>query len=139
MANATDQSMVWQRFCDCAALIPFMAKHLRSMCMDAQMPVPHFMPIAPFAILAMNPTEQLKVRSKRFLDNAKGEYKNIVGVHLRRGDLKRMFQAQGGQDAEKLGRNADQKLLAEVLTQLQTDDGKSTVVFIDCDDKDTNG
>ena len=138
MANAADQSKVWQRFCDCAALIPFMARHLQKTCVDAQLPMPHFMPIAPFAMLAMNPTAQLSQTAKRFWNNAKGSYKHVVGVHLRRGDLKIMFQNQTGQNADELGKTADQKLLAEVLTHLQTDNSKSTVVFIACDEQDTH-
>ena len=138
MAKAADQTMVWQRFCDCAALIPFMAKCLHNKCMEAQMPMPHFLPIAPFAILAMNPTDDLKRLATRYWNNAKGSYKQVVGVHLRRGDLKKMFQNQTGHNADELGKIADQKLLAEVLTHLQTDGGKSTVVFIACDSKDSH-
>jgi hypothetical protein len=137
MAQAADQTMVWQRFSDCAALIPYMAKQLQKKCMDDQLPLPHFMPIAPFAILAMNPTEELKGKANRIWNNAKGEFTHVVGVHLRRGDLKKMFQAQQGQNADELGRMADQRLLAEVMTHLQRDNGNSTVVIVACDTQDS--
>jgi hypothetical protein len=135
--TSTDKKLVWHRFNDCVPLIHYMAGKLSQQSAVGALPEPKFVGIAPFACFAVMPQLHLQSRAEDIHEEAKGTYKDLVGVHIRRGDLKRMFKQQYGCGREVLGREDDMKLLADLLEYIQENDGGSTAVFIACDSHDT--